>query len=116
LAAAGIDVLVTGRRAGPIAETTSLHPNIRGLAANVVCEDGVDEAVRVAVERHGRLDVIVNNAGVMRPGSLDEFDPLAAQEMWATNVLAPSLLTRSALPHLRATRGAVVNVSSTFGA
>lgn len=116
LAAAGFDVLVTGRRTGPISETAALHDRVRALAADVATESGAAEAVEAAGEQHGRIDVIVNNAGVIRPGSLDEFDRVAADEMWTTNVLAPTFVTRSALPLLREAQGAVVNVSSTFGA
>ena len=116
LAEAGMDVLVTGRRPEPIAATAALHDNVRYVVADVASEADVDAAVLAVVERSGRLDVVVNNAGMMRPGRLDEFDRVAMEQMWATNVVGPTLVTKAALPHLRDARGAVVNVSSTFGA
>ncbi|UYM03825.1 SDR family NAD(P)-dependent oxidoreductase [Solicola gregarius] len=116
LATVGLDVLVTGRRPDPISETASTHANIRAFTADAASAADVDEAVRIAAERHGRIDVVVNNAGTMHPGGLDEFVRADAVEMWETNVLGPTLVARAALEHLRATWGVIVNVSSTFGA
>ena len=65
--------------------------------------------------RAGRLDVLVNNAGLMAEGSVEDMAP----EIWRTtldvNLTAPYLMIRHALPHLRRTSGAIVNIGSIEG-
>ena len=65
-------------------------------------------------ERFGRIDGLINNAGILRMVSFDEGDEAAMNEMWSVNVMAPFPLLRLALPHLRkAGHGRVVNIAST---
>ncbi len=63
LAAEGAKVLVTARHAGPLDETVAAHPNIAGLVADVASPEDALRTVTRAVERWGRLDVLINNAG-----------------------------------------------------
>ncbi len=68
------------------------------------------------IERFGRLDGIVNNAGVMDITPLDDLSEASLDEMLAVNVKAPLRLTQLALPHLRASgAGRVVNIASLSG-
>ncbi|MFG7944105.1 SDR family NAD(P)-dependent oxidoreductase [Streptomyces cacaoi] len=89
-----------------------------GEAAAVIGDLGdqrtVDEAVARAVELHGSLDVLVNNAGVMdRMSALGETDDAEWEKVLGTNLTAPFRLTRAALPHmLAAGRGAIVFTAS----
>ena len=114
-AALGARVLVTGRRAEPLRRVSDEHPNIAGRVADVATPGDVDMTVRTAIERWGRLDVVVNNAGAGAILPLAEATAERIEAIFAVNVVGPSLMTRAALPHLAATRGAVVNISSTFG-
>jgi NAD(P)-dependent dehydrogenase (short-subunit alcohol dehydrogenase family) len=67
-----------------------------------------------AVACHGRLDGLVNNAGVLRRFGFDHPDEAALDEMWAVNVKAPFRTIRAALPHLKAAgNGRIVNIAST---
>ncbi|WP_270936010.1 SDR family oxidoreductase [Falsiroseomonas oryzae] len=69
-----------------------------------------------AVAAHGRLDALVNNAGILKRFTLEEEDESALDEMWAVNVKGPLRAIRAAMPHLRAARhGRLVNVASTDG-
>ena len=71
--------------------------------------------VDAVVARAGRLDVLVNNAGLMEEGTVEEMPPEAWQRTLAINLTAPYLLIRQALPHLRKTAGAIVNIGSIEG-
>jgi len=63
----------------------------------------------------GRLDILINNAGSGAILPLKDATLTAMTEIFAVNVFGPSLLVTAALPHLKATGGNIVNVSSTFG-
>jgi NAD(P)-dependent dehydrogenase (short-subunit alcohol dehydrogenase family) len=71
--------------------------------------------VGTTVARCGRIDVVVNNPAANARGTLDTLDPQAIAAVIDTNLKAPLLLTRFALPHLRESGGVVVNVASIAG-
>jgi len=78
--------------------------------------DGAAGWIETAVGAHGRLDALVNNAGILKRFTLDEGDEAALDEMWAVNVKGPLRAIRAAMPHLRAAgQGRVVNIASTDG-
>ena len=109
LAAEGALVVTSGRRDGPgIGE--ALH-----VAADL-SEAGAPEAmVEEAVRELGRLDVLVNNVGYAVQARFEEVGDEEWDAMWQLNVMSYVRAIRAALPHLRATKGAIVNVSSTAG-
>lgn len=111
----GDKVLVTGRRPGPLEETVAEHPNIAGLIADAASADDARRTVAKAIEAWGRLDAVINNAGAGAILPLEDATADRIADIFAVNVVGPSLLAAAALPHLRATRGAIVNVSSTYG-
>lgn len=68
------------------------------------------------IERFGRLDALINNAGTSNSFSIEEGDEADLDLLWAINVKGPLFLTRACLPHLRASgSGRVVNVASLSG-
>ncbi|PZG07024.1 SDR family NAD(P)-dependent oxidoreductase [Nonomuraea aridisoli] len=115
LARAGAHVLGVGRRAEPLDRTAAEHPGIVALTADITAGGAPQAVVQAAVDRWGRLDALVNNAGATAVMPLADTDAERVAGLLALNVTAPSLLAHAALPHLRAGRGTIVNVSSTFG-
>ena len=67
------------------------------------------------IDRAGRLDVLVNNVGIMQQASVEEMSLADWQRVLAVNLTAPFLTIRAALPHLRRTRGSIVNTGSLEG-
>jgi NAD(P)-dependent dehydrogenase (short-subunit alcohol dehydrogenase family) len=115
LARQGDKVLVTGRRPGPIEETAAGHANIAGLVADAASAEDAKRTIARAVDIWGRVDAVVNNAGAGAILPLEDTTGDRIMDIFSVNVLGPSLLAAAALPHLRANKGTIVNVSSTFG-
>jgi NAD(P)-dependent dehydrogenase (short-subunit alcohol dehydrogenase family) len=115
-AEAGASVTVVGRRKPPLDELAARYGEaIQVMPADVTEAGAADLVVAAAVRRFGRLDAIVNNAGMARFGALDRTDAGDVDAMFAVNVRAPAELVRCGLPELRAHRGSVVNISSVAG-
>lgn len=111
----GDKVLVTGRRPSPVEETVAEHANISGLIANVASAEDAKRTIVKAVDTWGRIDALVNNAGAGAILPLADTTVDRMTNIFSVNVFGPSLLASAALPHLKETRGAIINVSSTFG-
>ncbi|HET8727303.1 MAG TPA: SDR family oxidoreductase [Alphaproteobacteria bacterium] len=111
----GAKVLITGRRAGPLDETASGHPDIVGMVADAASPEDAVRTIAKAVATWGRLDVLVNNAGAGAILPLADATAGRIKDIFAVNVLGPSLLATAALSHLAAAKGTIINVSSTFG-
>ncbi|MGV9297421.1 SDR family NAD(P)-dependent oxidoreductase [Amycolatopsis sp. NPDC003676] len=109
----GANVLVVGRTAARLAETAEGSARIRPFAADITSPGAAEEIVSAALAEFGRLDVLVNNAGIVDPAALGEIKPGAFDGVVATNLLAPVYLVQAALPHLR--DGVVVNVTTAIG-
>jgi NADP-dependent 3-hydroxy acid dehydrogenase YdfG len=117
-AAAGAYVFLAGRTAGPM-EQTKLAIEDAGGKAEVVTADlrdpqAVQSLVDVAVERTGRLDIMVNNAGLEFPSSIIEGSPEDWRAMLETNVLALLTGCKAAVLAMRecGAEGQIVNMSS----
>ncbi|WP_238009852.1 SDR family oxidoreductase [Dactylosporangium sp. AC04546] len=111
----GAHVLGVGRRKDALEETAADRPRITPHPADLLTADTPQEVIDAAIERWGHLDVLVNNAGATRLMPLAETTAAGIAALFDLNVTAPSLLACAALPHLRQRRGAIVNVSSTYG-
>lgn len=114
-AAEGAHVLAVGRRAEPLHETAAGHERITPLVADITTAGEPERIVHTARELHGRLDVLVNNAGIVRSGALGTLTPETIAPQIATNLIAPILLAQAALPLLEASSGVIVNVSTSVG-
>ena len=111
----GDKVLITGRRAGPVEQTVAEHKNIAGIVANTASAEDARRTITTAVDKWGRVDALVNNAGAGAILPLLDATADRITDIFSVNVLGPSLLARAALPHLKATQGTIINISSTFG-
>jgi NAD(P)-dependent dehydrogenase (short-subunit alcohol dehydrogenase family) len=115
----GMTIALMGRRADALHETLSMMGPRRNHVA--LPGDITDPQIRVALMRYiahwwGRLDVLVNNAGVVSVGPLARTSDAELERLMATNVIAPAALIRELLPLLhRAAPSRVVNVGSMFG-
>ncbi|EGR2607971.1 SDR family NAD(P)-dependent oxidoreductase [Vibrio alginolyticus] len=111
----GAHVLITGRRAQALSEVASLHQNIETIVADSEDQASAQLIVDAAIEKWGRIDVLVNNAGAGANATLDEISAERIEQMFAINVVATSLLTKAALPYLKRSQGNIINISSTIG-
>ncbi len=112
----GDRVVVVGRRPEALAGTAEGRPGIHPLAADVTAPGGPEGIVRAVLAAHGRIDVLVNNAGIVRSGPLGDLAEPDLSAQLATNLLAPVLLTQAALPALEAApAGVVVNITTAVG-
>ena len=79
--------------------------------------ESIEAGVTETVNRHGRLDIVVNNAAVLVPGNLDAVLPRHVDLMWQIDLRGPILVCKAALPHLRAAGGGhIINLSSIIAA
>ena len=111
----GAKVIITGRRAGLLNGATGDHPNIAGFTADVSVPDDAARTINETLNTWGRLDILVNNAGAGAILPMADATAERILSIFAVNVLGPSLLVAAALPYLAASKGSIVNVSSTFG-
>ena len=115
--AVGAKVFITGRRPDIVAKAVdqlrATHAEASGVAADVATNDGRATTLEAGLEKLGGLDILVNNAGGVRAGRLEDTSEAEIRAMIEVDLVAPILLTRAALPHLRASGdGLVVNVTS----
>lgn len=114
--ARGWPTVVTARDVGQVVDLAAEHPHALALTLDVTVPEQVRAAVAAAEARFGRIDVLVNNAGIGYFGSFEESDLLAVRRMFDINLWGLVDLTRAALPGMRARRaGTVVNLSSIGG-
>jgi NAD(P)-dependent dehydrogenase (short-subunit alcohol dehydrogenase family) len=114
-ASRGARVLITGRRAASLDETAKDQPYMETLVADAARPEDASRTIARAIELWGHLDVLVNNAGAGAIMPLAEATANRIAEIFAVNVVGPSLLAKEALPHLAKSKGSIINISSTYG-
>ncbi|KAI5633700.1 enoyl-(Acyl carrier protein) reductase domain-containing protein [Phthorimaea operculella] len=114
-AKAGAHVALTGRNEQNLQAVAAKCPSSLIIVADMNKEQDVENIIKSVIDRFEKLDVLVNNAGILESGtientSLDQYD-----RVMNTNVRGPYHLTMLAAPHLIKTKGSIVNVSSVTG-
>lgn len=113
---AGASVVIHYRSSAQDAETlvadlNRLRPRSAWTLQGDLKDEGVPEAlVAATLERSGRLDGLVNNASSFYPTPVGSIDATAWSELIGSNFKGPLFLSQAAAPHLRATRGAIINI------
>ncbi len=114
--AAGHALVATGRDPGRLAERLGPSGDLLALKLDVTRREDAETAVRSAVERFGRIDVLVNNAAIFEAGFFEEMTPEQIDRTLAANLVGQMHVTRAVLPVMRKQRsGHVITISSTAG-
>lgn len=111
---AGNNVVIAGRRRDALEKTIAGRANMHGIELDVTSAAGIEDFARRLLAEHPDVNVIVNNAGIMRTEALDRSRDLAdAEATITTNLLGPIRLINALIDHLTARPdAAIVNVSS----
>lgn len=117
LSAAGAYVVLAARTVDQLDETRRLIVNSGGTAVAIPCDvstvDGVEGLIAETMERFGRIDVLINNAGTAPLSTIEQMEPAVFDAIIATNVRAVYLCSRGVWPLMAATGGgAIINLSS----
>jgi NAD(P)-dependent dehydrogenase (short-subunit alcohol dehydrogenase family) len=114
--AAGHAVVATGRNPERIKSALRIQDDLLVVALDVTNFREAKDAARAAVQRFGRIDVLVNNAGNFYAGFFEEIAPEEFRAQVETTMFGPMNVTRAVLPVMRAQRsGLIVAISSTAG-
>jgi NAD(P)-dependent dehydrogenase (short-subunit alcohol dehydrogenase family) len=114
--AAGNKVVATGRNTGTVAEAIGESDDLRVVKLDVTSPADAKAATQTAVERFGRIDVLVNNAANFYAGFFEELSPEQIERQLATSLMGPMNVTRAVLPIMRQQRsGHIISISSTAG-
>jgi NAD(P)-dependent dehydrogenase (short-subunit alcohol dehydrogenase family) len=123
LAGGGHRLVLVGRRKERLLDTRRACCGTGGRAGDALVVDvdvteagAADRVVGAALSAFGRIDALVNNAGVARAGAIEDSDVTEFAGVLRTNLLAPAALIKAAVPALRRTAGTIVNVGSIGGA
>jgi uncharacterized protein len=118
-ARAGAKVVIAARGGEALAHTAEALRgdglDVTTIAADVTRQESVDALFAETLERFGRLDVLVNNAGRSMRSLAADTTPEDFQELMELNVIGLVRCTRAALPHLLRSHGHLVNISSLAG-
>lgn len=112
----GDAVVATARNPKAIVDRIGAHPDLLALALDVTRESEAVAAAQAAIDRFGRIDVLLNNAGFGLMGAVEETSREEIEAVFRTNVFGLLAVTRAILPHMRKARsGRILNISSIGG-
>ena len=112
---AGWSVMAAGRDAGRLDEVAVASDHISTWEGDLESSDACDELVADTIDEFGRIDCLVNSAGVLVRGSTADTTDDDWRETMHVNLDVPFFLSRAALPYLLSTAGSIVNIASDWG-
>jgi NAD(P)-dependent dehydrogenase (short-subunit alcohol dehydrogenase family) len=115
LASDGYSVMAAGRDAGRTEDLASELPSVQTWVGDLTSSAACDRLVAACVKAFGRLDVLVNNAGIYHPADAERTTDQVWQQTLMINLSAPFFLSRAAMPHLRRSKGIIINIASDWG-
>ncbi|HEY9306744.1 MAG TPA: SDR family oxidoreductase [Microbacterium sp.] len=114
--AAGHRVVGSARDAATVEAAVGKHADLLPVSLDITDTASIDAAVNAAIDRFGRIDVLVNNAGNFQAGYFEEISPERFRAQMETNFFGPLNVTRAVLPVMRRQRsGHIVTITSTAG-
>lgn len=115
--AKGYKVVVTARKTTDVADIIGKYPDTAmAIPLDVTVPQQIKEAVKSAIDRFGRIDVLVNNAGIGYFGAIEESEEEEVRRMFEINFFGLAHMTNEVLPHMRKQRsGHILNVASIGG-
>jgi NAD(P)-dependent dehydrogenase (short-subunit alcohol dehydrogenase family) len=114
--AAGHAVVASGRDRDRLSRVLGKSKDLLAVELDVTKPDDAEAAVRAAVERFGRIDVLVNNAASFYAGYFEELTPEQMGQQLSTSLIGPMNVTRAVLPVMRKQRsGQIISISSSAG-
>lgn len=112
LVEAGFEVIGTSRKSASL----SAPPGVTFIDLDVTSDHSVENAVKEVIDRFGKIDVLVNNAGIASSGAAEESSVEQDRRVFNINVFGVMRMTKAVLPHMRARKaGRIVNISSIVG-
>src|SRR5215218_5282120 len=114
--AAGHAVVATGRNSDAVSKALGKSNELLAVTLDVTKRADAEAAVRAAVDRFGRVDVLVNNAASFYAGYFEELTPEQFERQLAVSLIGPMNVTRAVLPAMRRQRsGHIISISSSAG-
>ncbi len=114
--AAGYKTVATGRNVDKVSKAVGVADNLLAVRLDVTDPESARAAVSATVDRFGRIDILINNAGNFYAGFFEEISPDDFRAQIETNLFGPVNVTRAVLPQMRSQRsGLIVTISSTGG-
>ena len=112
----GHAVVATGRNSDAVAKSLGLSNDLLAVTLDVTKRADAEAAVRAAVDRFGRVDVLVNNAASFYAGYFEELTPEQFERQLSVSLIGPMNVTRAVLPVMRKQRsGHIISISSSAG-
>jgi len=113
---AGHAVVATGRNSDAVSKALGQSTDLLTVALDVTSRSDAEAAVRAAVDRFGRIDVLVNNAASFYAGYFEELTPQQFERQLSVSLIGPMNVTRAVLPVMRKQRsGHIISISSSAG-
>ena len=119
LASEGASVVLNGRNSAQLNDTLSEFREAgytcQAIAGDISDYDFCESLVRKTIEQYGKLDILINNAGISTEGSIEESHPATFRRSFEVNVLGVIYPAKAAIPHLKKTKGSIVFTGSVAG-